>query len=52
MGIDEIVEFDFLYLADVLIYADITTPALKGLIYRVGRRLVGRMINIKFIEGF
>ena len=40
--IDEIAESDFPYLADVLIYEDITSPALKEHIDRVGRGLVGR----------
>ncbi|UTY25852.1 nucleotidyltransferase family protein [Treponema denticola] len=38
--IDEIAESDFPYLADVIIYEDITNPALKEHIDRVGERLV------------
>lgn len=38
--IDEIAESDFPYLADVIIYEDITNPALKEHIDRVGKRLV------------
>ena len=37
MEIDEIAESDFLYLADVLIYADIANSALEERIDRVGR---------------
>ncbi len=40
--IDEIAESDFPYLADVLIYEEITNPALKEHIGRVGEKLVGR----------
>lgn len=38
--IDEIAESDFPYLADVLIYEDITNPALKEHIDKVGKRFV------------
>ena len=38
--IDEIAESDFPYLADVLIYEDITNAALKEHIDRVGRLLI------------
>ena len=38
--IDEITESDFPYLADVIIYEDITNPVLKEHIDRVGRGLV------------
>nr|WP_303932836.1 nucleotidyltransferase domain-containing protein [Treponema denticola] len=38
--IDEIAESDFPYLADVIIYEDITNPALKEHIDRVGKMFV------------
>ena len=38
--IDEIAESDFPYLADVLIYEEITNPALKEHIDMVGKRFV------------
>ena len=38
--IDEIAESDFPYLADVIIYEDITNPALKEHIDMVGKRFV------------
>ncbi len=38
--IDEIAESDFPYLAEVIIYEDITNPVLKEHIDRVGRGLV------------
>lgn len=38
--IDEVAESDFPYLADVLIYEEITNPALKEHIDRAGERLL------------